>query len=158
MLVLAGSIFDLRCSTRNLYLWSVESVAIPCESSLVVACELFGCSMWDIVPWLGLEPRSSPLGVWSLSHWTIKEVPTITDINHNIGHDGLPSMGLYRVGHDWSNLAAAVQEFSHSRQDEPRQSSLYTQGAEGQCHSHGYKKWSLRALRRQELRGAESGT
>ena len=24
--------------------------------------------------------------------------------------DGLPSMGLHRVGHDWSNLAAAAAE------------------------------------------------
>ena len=84
MLVLAGSIFDLHCSTS---LWHVESVVMPYESSLVVACELFGCSMWDIVPRSGLEPRSPPLGVWSLSHWITKEVPTVTDINHNIGHD-----------------------------------------------------------------------
>ena len=25
---------------------------------------------------------------------------------------GLPSMGSYRVGHDWSDLAAAAQAFS----------------------------------------------
>ena len=86
MLVLAGIIFDLRCSMRNLYLWHVETVVMPCENSLVVAWELFGWSMWDIVPWSGLEPRSPPLRVWSLSHWTTKEVPIVTDINHNMIH------------------------------------------------------------------------
>ena len=59
---------------------------MPCENSLVVAWELFGWSMWDIVPWSGLEPRSPPLRVWSLSHWTTKEVPIVTDINHNMIH------------------------------------------------------------------------
>ena len=33
------------------------------------------CSMWDLVPWAGIEPRSSTLGVWSLSPSTAREVP-----------------------------------------------------------------------------------
>ena len=86
MLVLAGSIFHLRCSMRNLYLWHVETVVMPCENSLVVAWELFDWSMWNIVPWSGLEPRSPPLRLRSLSHWTIKEVPIVTDIIHNMIH------------------------------------------------------------------------
>ena len=28
------------------------------------------CSMWDLVPWLGTEPKFSALVVWSLSHRT----------------------------------------------------------------------------------------
>ena len=52
-------IFDLPCSMQNL---------------LVVACE-FSCSMWDLVPSPGIEPRPPALGVQSLSHWTTKEVP-----------------------------------------------------------------------------------
>ena len=35
----------------------------------------FSCGMWDLVPWPGTEPEPSEFGVWSLSHWTIKEVP-----------------------------------------------------------------------------------
>ena len=31
--------------------------------------------IWDLVPWLGIEPRPPALGAWSLSHWTIREVP-----------------------------------------------------------------------------------
>ena len=43
--------------------------------SFVVACFTLGCGMWDLVPWLGMEPGSPALGVWSLSHWTTGEVP-----------------------------------------------------------------------------------
>ena len=31
--------------------------------------------MWDLVPWLGIEPRSPALGAWTLNHWTSEEVP-----------------------------------------------------------------------------------
>ena len=33
------------------------------------------CSMWDLVPWPGIEPRLPTLRVQSLSHWTTREVP-----------------------------------------------------------------------------------
>ena len=33
------------------------------------------CSMWDIVPRPGIEPRMLRLGVQSLSQWAIREVP-----------------------------------------------------------------------------------
>ena len=32
------------------------------------------CGMQDLVPWPGIKPRPPALGVWSLSHWTTKEV------------------------------------------------------------------------------------
>ena len=38
-------------------------------------CRIFSCSMWDVVPRKGIEPRSPAFGVWSLNHWTIWEVP-----------------------------------------------------------------------------------
>ena len=31
--------------------------------------------MWDLVPWPGIKPRPPAFGAWSLSHWTIREVP-----------------------------------------------------------------------------------
>ena len=36
----------------------------------------FGLSRgtWDLIPGPGIKPRPPPLGAWSLSHWTIKEV------------------------------------------------------------------------------------
>ena len=30
--------------------------------------------MWDLVPWLGIEPRPPTLGAQSLSHWITREV------------------------------------------------------------------------------------
>ena len=41
------------------------------------ACTIFSFSMWDLVPLSGIKPRASELGTQSLSHWTIREVPTI---------------------------------------------------------------------------------
>ena len=44
---------------------------------LVAACGIISCSMWDLVPWPGIEPRPPALGTWSLSHWTTREVPVV---------------------------------------------------------------------------------
>ena len=33
------------------------------------------CSMWDLIPWPGMEPGPLALGVQTLSHWTTREVP-----------------------------------------------------------------------------------
>ena len=43
--------------------------------SLRVVCGMFTCSMWNLVPRPGIEPRLPALGVQSLSHWTTREVP-----------------------------------------------------------------------------------
>ena len=43
---------------------------------LVVAHGIFSCTMWVLVPW-GIEPGPPALGVWSLSHWTPREVPKL---------------------------------------------------------------------------------
>ena len=32
------------------------------------------CSIWNLVPWPGIEPGAPALRVWSLSHWTTREV------------------------------------------------------------------------------------
>ena len=51
--------------------------------SLVAKCGIFSCGMWtlswgkwDLVPWWGIEPRPLAMGVWSLSHWATREIPT----------------------------------------------------------------------------------
>ena len=35
------------------------------------------CGLWDLVPQQGIEPSLPVLGVWSLSHWTTREVPGV---------------------------------------------------------------------------------
>ena len=44
---------------------------------LVAQVYLFGCDMWDLVPWPGIEPGSPALGAQSLSHWTTRQVPVL---------------------------------------------------------------------------------
>ena len=41
---------------------------------LVVVCGILSCCLWDLVSWLGIEPGSPALGMWSPSHWTTREV------------------------------------------------------------------------------------
>ena len=54
------------------------------SSVFTVACVVFSysmwtlcCSMWDLVPWPGIEPRPLALGVQNLSHWTTRKAPEI---------------------------------------------------------------------------------
>jgi len=35
------------------------------------------CNVCDLLLWPGMEPRLPALGVWSLSHWTTREVPAL---------------------------------------------------------------------------------
>ena len=42
---------------------------------IYVAALGLNCSMWDLVPGAGIKPGLCALGAWSLSHWTIREVP-----------------------------------------------------------------------------------
>ena len=55
--------------------WGSSTFVETCRIFLVVACKIFSCSMWDLVPWAGIKPRPPALGVWSLSHWTTREAP-----------------------------------------------------------------------------------
>ena len=42
---------------------------------IYLAAQGLCCSMWDLVPQPGIQPRPPALGVQSLSHWTTREVP-----------------------------------------------------------------------------------
>ena len=42
--------------------------------TLVVAYRFFSCGMQDLAPRPGIEPMPPALEVWSLSHWTTREV------------------------------------------------------------------------------------
>ena len=50
-----------------------------------LACRIFSCGMWYLVPWPGIEPRAPALGVQSLSHsksqFLIREVPRTMILN-----------------------------------------------------------------------------
>ena len=64
------------------------------------------CSMWDLVPWPGIEPGSLLLGMWSLSHWSTREVPdtfkkgltcTLVQRWRGSGRGGIPSRGYLEM-------------------------------------------------------------
>ena len=40
-----------------------------------MAAVCLSCSMWDLVPSPGIEPRFPELGPWSSSHWTTGKLP-----------------------------------------------------------------------------------
>ena len=41
--------------------------------------ESFGFGVWDLAPWLGIEPRSPALGAQSLSHGAASEAPVFRE-------------------------------------------------------------------------------
>ena len=52
------------------------------------------CGMWDLVPWPGIEPRPSVLGMQSLSHWTFPCASAGKESTCNVGDLGLiPGLG-----------------------------------------------------------------
>ena len=42
---------------------------------IYLAMSGLSCSMWDLVPWPGVTPRTHILGAWSLNPWATREVP-----------------------------------------------------------------------------------
>ena len=36
---------------------------------------IFSCGIWGLIPWPRIKLGPPALGVWSLSHWTTREVP-----------------------------------------------------------------------------------
>ena len=63
---------------------TIRCPSVPCRTFCMcknpvffLAASCFSCSMWDLVPWPGIESRSPVLGAQRLSHWTTREVPQI---------------------------------------------------------------------------------
>ena len=42
------------------------------------------CSMWDLIPWPGIEPGPPTLGAWSLSPWTSREIPIMVSFDKHM--------------------------------------------------------------------------
>ena len=66
-------------SFKNVSIWLCwVSVAAHEILIFVSAHRIFSCSMWDLVPWPGIEPGISALGVPCLNHWTTRKLPQIS--------------------------------------------------------------------------------
>ena len=55
--------------------------------------KIFSCSMWDLVPWAGIEPGPPALGGWGLSHWITREV-SILNVLYKSLYEKRPSIFL----------------------------------------------------------------
>ena len=56
-----------------------------------------GCSIWDLVPWPGIEPGPSALEAQNLNHWTTRKVPYV----------------YFRLG-KWCYTKSKFERFSYS--------------------------------------------
>ena len=58
------------------YLFLVSTGVIFSYTMRTLSCSTWSlnCSVWDLVPWPGIEPGPPALGAWSLSPWTTREV------------------------------------------------------------------------------------
>ena len=63
--------FYLLFKLFHMFIWQHQvTVAVLGTSNLHSSMRTLSCSIWDLVPWPGIEPGPPALGTWSLSHWT----------------------------------------------------------------------------------------
>ena len=51
---------------------------------LVAASKLLVVACGHPVPWPGIEPGCPAFATWSLSHWTIREIPALNFFHHSL--------------------------------------------------------------------------
>ena len=54
------------CPSIYLFIYLLTVLWLTCPM------QTLSCSMWELIPWLGIRPRPPALGTWSVSHWTTK--------------------------------------------------------------------------------------
>ena len=59
---------------KYLFIWLCWILVVTC-GVLAEVCRIFGCGMWDVVPWPGITLRRPALGVQSLGHWPLDHWP-----------------------------------------------------------------------------------
>ena len=57
----------------SLFIYSFGCAGLNCS------IQALSCDRWNLVPWAGIKPRTPPLGVWNLNHWTNWEVSVHRD-------------------------------------------------------------------------------
>ena len=61
-------------SKKLLLVWLYQVLAMARSSIFTVACTIFSCSTWNLVPWPEIKSGTPALVAQSLSHWTSMEV------------------------------------------------------------------------------------
>ena len=112
-----GFIWGLWCSSNFMFVskingrrqWQPTSVLLPGKSHgwrTLVGYSPWGLKESDMTEWLHFHFSLSCIGEGNATHSSVLawRIPGTGEPG------GLPSMGSHRVGHDWSNLAAAAAE------------------------------------------------
>ena len=60
-----------------LFVW-IHQILVATSKIFTCGMQTLSYSMWDLVPWPGIEPGPLALGAQSLSHWTSRKVPRET--------------------------------------------------------------------------------
>ena len=114
MPLIALSIWTTLVNTIRRRQWHPTPVLLPGKShgwrSLV------GCSPWDLGSRRVEHDWATSLSLFTLMHRRRKWQPIPMSLHgESQGWEpgGLPSMGSHRVGHDWSDLAAAAAAAAH---------------------------------------------
>ena len=78
VLVAAHGIFDRHCGKQVLFFFFFHAGSYSCR------IRSLSCSMWKLISWPGIRPRSPALGAWNLSYWTTREVPRHYALKHYV--------------------------------------------------------------------------
>ena len=78
---LSCSTWDLCCHVQVLHC-SMRDLLVMVHGIFSCGMWTLSCGMWDLVPWPGIKPEPPALGVWSLSHWTTREVPGLFSMSN----------------------------------------------------------------------------
>ena len=113
--------------------WNPTSVLLPGKSNgwrSLVGCSPWGQEESDTTERLHFHFSLSCIGKGNATHSSVPawRIPGTGEPG------GLPSMGSHRIGHDWSNLAAAAWGFPSSSDKEPaciQETWVWSLGQEG---------------------------
>ena len=73
---LADSALSFFLKNSSLFVWLCW-VSFAAWEIFSCGIQTPSCSRRDLVPQLGIKPRPTALGVWRLSHWTVRKVPDL---------------------------------------------------------------------------------
>ena len=92
---------------------------------IYLAVQGLSCSMWDLVPWPGIKPRSLALGAHGLSHWTSREVPKGQNLIHETSWE-VPRSVVFSIKyiHSIVWLSPLSRTFPSARKETPYASAV----------------------------------
>ena len=96
VLAVAGRIFSLHLAW-GIFSWGMWTLS---------------CSMWDLVPWLGIKPGPPALGARGLSHWTTRKVPSIVFLLFRLDnfYDSVSKFTYFFFCHFWLTIKSLPRD------------------------------------------------